>query len=167
MRLSLAALVLCGGIFLIAPLFMSASFEARKAIAVATPAEEIYPYLTDPERLQLWEPWYLHWRESAKADSASLGLDQQAARVRWELAQRPDLLLARIRTHIAAPVAWSHRVDWQLTEIEGGTRVDFALESQVDYPVGRWKLYFFEDFLVKYTDASLENLKIISEQPSR
>lgn len=163
LRTVLSILLISLAIFLITPLFLAQDIQIQKTTAIANTPEDIFSYLAERDKLKRWEPWYIHWRQPGR-HAADLDISQRKGRLSWEINAQPRRYYVVIRTHVLEPFTWEHQVKWTLSPISGGTKVEFKLAKQVEYPWGQWKLLLMKDYLEKYANASLKNLKTISEQ---
>ncbi|RMD51070.1 MAG: hypothetical protein D6830_01255 [Ignavibacteria bacterium] len=158
-------------LFLIIALFLPSQVRVERSIVIEKPAAKVYNLVIDFNNYKKWNPW-------SQMDPKAKGtLEGQPATVgqKWswdgELVGKGSMTLKEFIPNkmIKSELKFIEPFEskswdlWTFEPVDGGTKVVWANESEVDYPVGRYFGLFFEDMMGPDFDKGLKNLKKLAE----
>ncbi|MCR6640697.1 MAG: SRPBCC family protein [Sporocytophaga sp.] len=158
-------------IFIVA-LFFPKTYSVQRSIVIKQPAEKLYKEISDYNDFKDWNPW-------SESDPTTKKIvegqpSKSGHKYSWEgektgkgymiitETKRPTMIHSKLST--LTPMESESEVYFTIEPVEGGTKVTWKNEGNLDYPIGRYLGFMVKDMLEKDFDKGLENLKQYAEK---
>jgi len=158
-------------LFLLAGLFLPSSYHVERSIVISEPVEKVYPQVANLNNWMRWNPWTA-MEPTAKNEVKGSGEDLGSVWA-WEgevigkgsltIKELEPNRLVRSQLVFVAPQAMKSEDIWQFTPTADGTEVTWAMEGDLDYPIGRNFGLFMDGMLGGDFEKGLDNLKKVTE----
>ncbi|WP_028981012.1 SRPBCC family protein [Sporocytophaga myxococcoides] len=158
-------------IFIVA-LFFPKTYTVQRSLVIKQPAEKLYKEISDYNDFKEWNPW-------SETDSTTKKIvegqpSHSGHKYSWEgqktgkgyiiitETKSPTMVHSRLIT--TTPMESESEVDFTIEPVEGGTKVTWKNQGNLDYPFGRYFGFMVKDMLEKDFDKGLQNLKNYAEK---
>lgn len=158
----LAAIILIGG------LFLPKQLDVKKSVVIEKPTDIVYQQVIDFRLWPNWSPWHdslmvYNYEETEEGPVTAYSWDHEKMGA-GEMKVISTTENKEIKNKIQFERGSSGKTTWKFEETEEGTKVSWAMQSELSYPVERWMFFLFaKKKLEKSFDKGLKNLKAYTE----
>lgn len=152
-------------------LLLPSRFTVTRSVAVAAPAEKIFPLVADPRRWQAWSVWTL--RDPEMAVSYSGSASGAGAAWEWKSKSEGDGKMTFTAAESPRRIAYAlffpdfgttSKGDFSFVPEGAGTRVTWTMNGDMgNNPLMSWFALFADGMVGKDFQASLDQLKQLAE----
>lgn len=157
-------------LFLIVALLLPSQVRVERAIVIEQPVEVVYSLVSDFGNYKKWNPW-------SKKDPAAKGKlsgnpGEAGQRWSWEgelvgkgymsLEEAIPNKMIKSKLKFLQPFEAESWDIWSFEPTSGGTKVTWANEADLDYPVGRYFGLFYDGIIGPDFEKGLENLRSLA-----
>ena len=158
-------------LFLLAALFMPATYHVERSVVIQQPVEKVYSQVSNLNAWADWNPWT---KMDPTVQSTITGSGYEIGSVwAWKgeevgvgsltIQELEPNKLMQSRLAFQEPQMFESDDIWTFEAINGGTRVTWINEGKLGYPVDRVFGLFMDGMLGKDFELGLANLKHITE----
>jgi hypothetical protein len=159
-------------VVLLVPVFLKSTFLIQRSLVIPMPTSEIYKAVSDYNTWKNWSVWSLNDPEQNVTISGAPG--QVGHAQEWDgkkngkgkqtisaLVQDKEVTFA-LEFLDPSPMISTAKI--ALEQVEGGTKVTWSNEGELDYPVGRYFGFFLDGMIGPDFEKGLSNLKVYLEK---
>jgi hypothetical protein len=154
-------------LILIIPIFMKSSFKVERSLVIAKPASDIFPTVADFNTWKNWSVWALSDPEQKMTITGTPG--QVGHTEEWDgkiTGKGKQTVKSIIKDkeivfdlEFTEPNAMVSTATILFESLDGGTKVTWLNEGNLDYPVGRYFGPFLDGMVGPDFEKGLSNLK--------
>lgn len=166
--LTLGAIII---VFLLAALFLPSTYHVERSIVIHQSVDKVYPQVANLNNWSQWNPWS-EMEPTAKSEIKGSGHEIGSVWA-WEgeVIGTGSLTLKDLKPNqsvrsqlvFVAPQAVESEDIWHFNPTSSGTEVTWAMEGELDYPVGRYFGLIMDGMLGPDFEKGLDNLKKVTE----
>ncbi len=158
-------------LFLIVALFLPSHVRVERSIVIEKPTATVYNLIIDFSNYEKWNPWS---KTDPEAEGTLEGLPGKPGQ-KWswdgDIVGKGSITLKEaipnkmIKSELRfiepfEAVSWDI---WNFSPTNGGTKVVWANEADLDFPVGRYFGLFYDGMIGPDFEKGLKNLKNLAE----
>jgi hypothetical protein len=158
-------------LFLIIALFLPSHSRVERTIVINQSAPVLFNYVLDFNNYKKWNPWSRMDPDAKGELSGEPGSIGQKWSWDGEIVGKGSMTMVEIipnkmiksKLEFKEPFeAWSWDL-WSFQPVRGGTKITWANEADLDYPVGRYFGLFYDGMMGPDFEKGLKNLKEFTE----
>lgn len=171
--LKIAGLVVGGLVllFLLVAAILPSRYRVERSVEIARPAENIFPLVVELPNWPQWDPFTEQDSDAISSFSGTAGTVGAKWNWKGQVIGTGSLTVQEIDPNQSirskmvsvAPQPWVATDRWTFVPTSTGTKVVWAIEGNLGYPVERFFGLFMERMLGPTCEKGLANLKKLSE----
>ncbi len=154
-------------LFLIIPLFLPGTFRVERSIVVEKPVDMVFQAAVDMNKRAKWDPWIemepdVHMAISMTPEIIGSGYSWKGEIIgEGKITIQEFVPNSRIKSEIEfiAPRPMKSDIIWNFKEDEKGTKITWAFEGNLSYPVEKWFGLFMDKSMGPQFEKGLKNFK--------
>lgn len=158
-------------LFLIIPLFLSSNFHVERSIIIDRPIDIVFQTAVDMNKRADWDPWI---EMDPNADMNVVILPEiVGSGYTWKgeiigegkitIQEFIPNKLIKSKIEFIAPQSMESDIIWNFIESENGSKVTWAFEGTLSYPIEKWSGLFMDKFMGPQFEKGLNNFKNLTE----
>ena len=159
-------------LFLIIAALLPAEYRVERSITINAPTGKVFEQVVDLNNYTKWNPW----SEADPEAKTSISEKNRGVGSVWtwegEINGKGSLSIIKLeegksietKAEFFEPMEDVAFGFWQFKNIDNTTKVTWAFEGNLDYPVGRYMSFFMDDMLGADFEKGLANIKKRSEE---
>lgn len=158
-------------VLLVIAAIVPANYRVERKAVIHAPTDTVFSQVVDLKRWQQWNPWQAMDPEASNTYTGTMG--QTGSSWIWdgEVIGKGKITIRQIDTNRAIQTKlqffdpeMTTYGEWIFEPVnDSTTRVTWANEGTLDYPIGRFMGLFLDDMLGPDFEEGLKNLKEITE----
>lgn len=158
-------------LFLIIPLFLPSDFHIEKSVIIDKPVDIVFQTATDMDQRAKWDPWIemdpnAEMKVTMKPDIIGSGYSWNGKIIgKGKITIKkfvPNELIKSEIEFISPRSSISHII-WHFMDIKKGTKVTWAFEGELSYPIEKWMGFIIERKISTPFEKGLNNFKTLVE----
>lgn len=160
-------IIIVGGLFLIIPLFLPATFKVQRILQINTAPNVVYQKVLDFNARQQWDPWLE--KDPAADVKVRTTPDNIGSVLRWDgekigtgeitLREKVDNRALYMRVEFTSPYTTTVKSYWKFEPADKGTRVTWTISGPLSYPLGRYHGLLIDRTLGSACENGLKRLR--------
>jgi len=154
-------------LFLIIPLFLPSNFHIERDIVVDKPVEVVFQTAIDMKQRSKWDPWIEMEPEADVTVNMTPEIIGSGYSWKGEVIGEGNVTIQKfvpnelIKSEITfiSPQSMKSDIIWTFEEIDGGTKIIWAFEGSLSYPMERWAGLFLDNSIGPSFEQGLRNFK--------
>ncbi len=158
-------------LFLIIPLFLQSNFHVERSTVVEKPVNVVFQTAIDMNQRAKWDPW-IEMEPEAKMN-VQMTPEVIGSGYSWkgEIIGEGKITinefvpneLIKSKIEFIAPQSMESDVIWNFMELDEGTKIIWAFEGTLSYPIEKWFGLFMDNTLGSQFEKGLSNFKSLVE----
>lgn len=158
-------------LFLIIPIFLPSNFHVERDIVVDKPVDVVFQTAVDMKQRSKWDPWIEMEPEADVTVNMTPEIIGSGYTWKGEVIGEGKVTIQEfvpneiIKSEITfiSPQSMKSDIIWKFEEIEGGTKITWAFEGTLSYPMERWAGLFLDNSIGPNFEQGLRNFKELVE----
>ena len=160
-------IIIGGGIFLIIPLFLPATFIVKRTLEVNAAPNIVYQKVLNFNDRQKWDPWLT--KDSSTQVKVRMSPDINGSVLAWEgekvgageiiLKEYVENRALKMKVEFTEPYKATMKSYWKIEPQDKGTLVTWTLSGLLAYPLGRYEGLVIDRTLGSACEQGLKNLR--------
>jgi effector-binding domain-containing protein/uncharacterized protein YndB with AHSA1/START domain len=161
-------------LFLIIPLFLPGTFHVERTTTIERPVDMVFQAAVDMNQRAKWDPWIEMEPDVEMEVSITPEIIGSGYSWKGEIIGEGKITIQefvpnnRIKSEIEffEPQSMKSDIIWNFIESEEGTKISWAFEGSLSYPVEKWFGLFMEKSMGPQFEKGLKNFKnFVESQP--
>jgi len=160
------------GLFLVLAIFLPSSYNVERSATINAPAEKVFIQVADLNNYLKWNPWSQMDKEAKNTVSsnnqgvgASWSWDgQEVGKGSLSIEKVEENKSIETKILFTSPRQDEGKGFWTFEETNGTTKVTWAMEGELGYPIGRYMGLMMDGMLGSNFEKGLAKLKTIAEK---
>ena len=165
-------LVALVGLLLVLAIFLPSSYKVERSATINAPAEKVYTQVVDLNNYLKWNPWSkmdMKAKHTISANSQGIGAvwswdGQEVGKGSLTIEKVVENKSIETKVLFTSPRQDEGKGFWTFEETSGTTKVTWAMEGELGYPIGRFMGLMMDGMLGSNFEQGLANLKEITEK---
>jgi ribosome-associated toxin RatA of RatAB toxin-antitoxin module len=159
-------------LLLILAMFLPSSYRVERSTTINAPAEKVYNQVADFSNYMNWNPWTKmdpEAKNTVSENSKGVGAvwsweGKKVGKGSLTIEKAVENKSLETKLVFTAPRQDEGKGYWTFEETDGKTKVTWAMEGELGYPVGRFMGLMMEGMLGDSFEEGLTNIKEIVEK---
>jgi len=159
-------------LFLVIPIFLPSNFHIERDIVVDKPVDVVFESAVDMNMRSKWDPWIEMEPEAKVTVNVTPEIIGSGYTWKGEVIGEGKITIQEfvpnkvIKSEITfiSPQSMKSDIIWSFEEIEGGTKIIWAFEGTLSYPMERWAGLFLDNSIGASFEQGLRNFKELVEE---
>lgn len=158
-------------LFFIIPLFLPGTFHVERSILIEKPVGLVFQTAVDMNQRSKWDPWIemepdVEMNVTMTPEVIGSGYSWKGEIIGEGKITLKEFIpneLIKSKIEFISPQSMESDVIWNFKEVEDGTKITWAFEGSLSYPVERWSGLFMDKFMGPQFEKGLINFKALAE----
>ena len=158
-------------LILIIPLFLPSNFHVERSVIIERSPERVFQTAIDMSQRAKWDPWIemepdVKMEVTMKPEIIGSGYYWKGDTIgegRITIKEFVPNELIKSEIEFIAPRSSKSDVIWTFKENKEGTKITWAIEGTLSYPIEKWMGLFMEQMMAESFEKGLANFKTLVE----